>query len=66
MAPDERKDYARALLSVAQGRDLFVSAFGGAKLRVRVERVLSYNKLTLGAALCFAVLTAAVIITLAA
>ncbi len=30
LAPKERKDYAMALLSVAEGRDLFVSAFGGA------------------------------------
>lgn len=62
----DRKNYAIALLSAAKGRDLFVSAFGGAKLRVRVERVLSYRKLTLGAALCFAALTAAVVLTLAA
>ena len=62
----DRKNYAIALLSAAKGRDLFVSAFGGAKLRVRVERVLSYRKLTLGAAICFAALTAAVVFTLAA
>ena len=65
MKPNERKDYARALLSVAKGRDLFVSAFGGAKLRVRVERVLSYKKLTLGSALVFAALAATVIVVLA-
>lgn len=61
----ERKAYATALLSVAVGRDLFVSAFGGAKLRVRIERVLSYRRLTLGAALAFAALTGAILVVLA-
>lgn len=66
MEAADRRDYAVALLSAAKGRDLFVSAFGGAKLRVRVAHVLSYRKLTFGAALCFAALTAAVVLTLAA
>ena len=63
--PRERKDYALALLSVAKGKDLFVSAFGGAKLRLRIERVLSYRKLTVGASIVFAILTAAVVLVLA-
>ena len=65
LEPGERKDYALALLSVAKGKDLFVSAFGGAKLRLRIERVLSYRRLTVGAAIAFAILTAAVILVLA-
>ena len=65
LPPRERKAYATALLSVAAGRDLFVSAFGGAKLRVRIERVLSYRRLTLGAALACAALTGAVLVVLA-
>lgn len=60
----ERKDYALALLSAAKGRDLFVSAFGGAKLRLRMERVLSYKRLSLGAGLVFGLLGAAVISSL--
>lgn len=65
LEPKARKEYATALLSVAVGRDLFVSAFGGAKLRLRIERVLSYRRLTFGAALAFAVLTGAVLAVLA-
>lgn len=65
LAPADRKGYAAALLSVAAGRDLFISAFGGAKLRVRIERVLSYRRLTIGAALAFAALTGAVLAVLA-
>ena len=63
--PKERKDYALALLSVAEGRDLFVSAFGGAKVRTRISRVLTYRRLTAGAALAFALLTGAVLTVLA-
>ena len=59
-----RKDYAIALLSAAEGRDLFAAAFGGAKLRSRVERVLSYKRLTLGAGIMFSLLAAAVISSL--
>ena len=62
--PQGRRDYALALLSAAQGRDLFVSAFGGARLRLRVERVLSYRGLTLASAGAFTVLTVAILSTL--
>lgn len=64
LADPERREYALALLSAAQGRDLFVSAFGGAGLRLRVERVLTYRQLSAGAAVVFAVLTAAVLTAL--
>ena len=60
-----RKEYALSLLSVAEGTDLFVSAFGGAKLRLRLERVLSYRRLTAGAAIIFALLAGAVLSLLA-
>lgn len=62
---DARKEYALALLSAAKGTDLFVSAFGGAKLRLRLQRVLSYRRLTAGAAIVFALLAGAVLSLLA-
>lgn len=62
---ENRKEYALALLSVAKGRDLFVSAFGGAKLRLRIDRVLSYRRLTLGASLACVLLAAAILTALA-
>lgn len=60
----ERKAYALALVSYAEQRKLLVSAFGGAKLKRRVQGVLAYHPLTLASALCFAALTAAVLIVL--
>lgn len=65
LRPDERRSYALALLSVAKGQDLFVSAFGGARLRLRIQRVLSYRRLTAGATIVFALLTGAVLSALA-
>jgi len=43
---EEKKRYAAALLSAAAGHSIFVSPFGGAKVRVRIERILSYKKMT--------------------
>ena len=44
---NDRKEYARTLLDCAQGKSLFVSAFGGAKVRTRIENILSYRKMTI-------------------
>ena len=65
LTPDQRRDYARALLSVAEGRDLFAAAFGGAGLRTRMEQVLTYRRLTTGASIVFALMTGAVLSALA-
>ena len=62
--PEERKEYARTLLSFAQGKSLFASAFGGAKVRTRIENVLSYRKMTAVSAAGFAVLVLAIGYTL--
>ncbi|AET69812.1 antirepressor regulating drug resistance protein [Desulfosporosinus orientis DSM 765] len=55
---DERqtKEYALALLTCASGKAFFASAFGGTKTKLRLERILSYKKLTLFSSLCFAAL----------
>lgn len=60
----ERKDYAEALLNCAQSKNLYVSAFGGAKLRVRIERIISYKKFSALSITAFAILAAAVAYTL--
>ena len=56
-----RRNYARCLLNQAERRAAFPAAFGGAKLRDRVKRVVSYENLTffsiLGCALLAAALT---------
>lgn len=40
------KEYARSLLESRQGATLFASAFGGAKIRTRIENILSFKKMT--------------------
>ena len=40
------KEYASVLLDCKQGAAVFASAFGGAKIRTRIENILSFRKLT--------------------
>lgn len=61
---EERKEYARTLLSCSGSKSLLVSAFGGAKVRTRIENVLSYKKMTAFSALGFALLVVVIIFTL--
>ena len=56
----ERKSYAAALLNHAESRSKLIPAFGGARLRVRIERILSYKSLSAFSAGCFAALAAAI------
>lgn len=43
---DRAKEYALSLLEIKQGSTVFTSAFGGAKIRTRIENILSFWKLT--------------------
>ena len=52
----ERKAYAKALVDCAEDSSVFASAFGGAGLSKRICRILSYKKVSLFAATCFALL----------
>ena len=61
---EEQKEYARTLLNCSQGKSLFVSAFGGAKVRTRIENILSYKKMTAFSAVGFAVLITLIFYTL--
>ncbi len=57
MKPEERKDYAKALLVYSSGeRTLFSSAFGSGIVRVRICSVLTYRKLTVFSSVCFIVM----------
>ena len=40
------KEYARTLLESGQSKTVFASAFGGAKIRTRIENILSFRKMT--------------------
>ena len=57
---DVRKRYAHALLNARAEKAVFASAFGGAKVRTRVERILSYRSMTLASACAFALLAAVI------
>ena len=60
----KRREYARALLQNTQRKSVFASAFGGAKIRTRIENVLSYKKMTFVSAAGFTVLVMTIIYTL--
>ncbi len=64
LSKEERKDYARTLLDCARGKSLFASAFGGARVRTRIENVLSYRQMTVLSSIGFTVLILAIIIAL--
>ena len=46
LGPHRAKEYALSLLESKQGTTVFASAFGGAKIRTRIENILSFKKLT--------------------
>jgi beta-lactamase regulating signal transducer with metallopeptidase domain len=56
LSADKKKAYASAVLSCSAGKTYYASAFGGAKTKLRIERILSYKKLTLLSGICFAIL----------
>jgi beta-lactamase regulating signal transducer with metallopeptidase domain len=55
MKEEERKNYARTLLAFAnREKTVFSSGFGSSRVRVRIQNILTYKKLTLFSAACFA------------
>ncbi len=46
LGAERSKEYASALLECKQGATVFASAFGGARIRTRIENILSFKKLT--------------------
>lgn len=46
LGDDRSKEYARSLLESKESANVFTSAFGGAKIRIRIENILSFKKLT--------------------
>ena len=46
LGEERAKEYARTLLSCGESRSVFASAFGGAKIRTRIENILSFRKMT--------------------
>ncbi len=64
MSRDEQRGYANALLNFSSKGSLFVTAFGGAKIRVRIENILSYKRLTFFSCISFGALLGAIILVL--
>ncbi len=58
------KEYALAVLNASAGRAFFVSAFGGAKTKVRVEHILSYKKLAFLSLLVIIIMVGVIAITM--
>ena len=52
---EKKKDYALALIGCEEKKTVFISAFGGAKTRVRIEKILSYKKMSFFSGLCLAI-----------
>ncbi|MCH5279564.1 MAG: peptidase M56 BlaR1 [Christensenellaceae bacterium] len=50
---EKRKAYALTLVNSAEQRSVFASAFGGARIRIRVDQILSYKKLSLASSIFF-------------
>jgi len=60
-----KKDYAFALLDCSgYSKTFMASAFGSSKIKVRIENILSYRKLTIVSGIFFGILFTAVIIVL--
>lgn len=60
LGEDRRKAYALSLLDSKSGGNVFASAFGGAKIRTRIENILSYRKMKWISLAAFAGLTLAI------
>lgn len=57
---DQKIAYAKALIECEAKKTIFASAFGGAKTQVRIEKILSYRKLTVFSAIGLVALVIAV------
>ncbi len=51
---EDKKNYARSLLCSAEKANVFAASFGGAKIRLRIENILSYKKISAFSAVGFA------------
>lgn len=56
----DKKAYALSLLGCKESANVFASAFGGAKIRTRIENILSFRKMTWLSLTVFSVLIAAI------
>lgn len=57
---DERKEYANCLVDALESKNLFLTSFGGASIRVRIEAILSFRKATAIAAVALSGIVAVI------
>ncbi len=60
LGDNRTKEYALSLLESRQSTTVFTSAFGGAKIRTRIENILSFKKMTWFSLTAFIVLIVAI------
>ena len=60
LGTERAKEYALTLLESRKGATVFASAFGGAKIRTRIENILSFKKMTRFSLTAFTVLIGAI------
>ena len=53
---EEKKEYAHALLTSVERSNVFAATFGGARIRTRIENILSYKRLSAASAVACAIL----------
>ena len=53
---ERKKEYALSLIACAEKKSVFAAAFGGARLRLRAESIMSYKKMTAASAIAFSAL----------
>ncbi len=56
----ERKEYAHTLLSTAEKTNVFAVSFGGSRIRLRIENILSYKKISFLSVAVFSALIIAI------
>ena len=56
----ERKEYAYTLLSTAEKTNVFAASFGGSKIKIRIENILSYKKISVFSIVAFSSLIIAI------
>ena len=56
----ERKEYAYTLLSTAKKTNVFAASFEGSKIRIRIENILSYKKISVLSIVAFSSLIIAI------
>ncbi|MBQ8416194.1 MAG: M56 family metallopeptidase [Clostridia bacterium] len=56
----QKKEYAHVLLSTAEKVNVFAPTLGGAKVRIRIENILSYRRFSIASAITFSALLLAI------